>query len=496
MKRLCEVLEKSVQKYPHKAALITDEGCFTYSQLTQERNRISTYMQSCGVRVGDRIILLLPHCRFLVSSIFAASKLGVTYILLHESTTRYQLDYIIKDSQASYLLTTDTFYVKLELASNLGTKVILEHAVTTDEMEQRILYKQEEEGSSTNEIACFLYTSGSTGRPKAVISHHSSMLFVLESIQSCLQIETSDVIGNFLPLSFDYGMYQIFLAFSKSATLALGQRSDVGPVLIQKIRQWGITGLPIVPSMGEALIKLMRRQLAQLPAIRFITNTGAALPQAYVQELKTFFPNARLHLMYGLTECKRVSILQPEHLAVKPGSVGTPLPGTSCAVIDERGLQLPPYKVGELVVHGPHVMMGYWNDQQRTNQFFRDMDSPVRSLYTGDYFWMDDEGFLYFYARKDDMYKQNGFRISPTEIELAAVDIDGVEQAALILVGTAAVPILAVSSALTPESILEELRTRLEDYKMPAHIYLTGQLPLTKNGKIDKNKLRIDIAKE
>ncbi|MCP3781450.1 long-chain fatty acid--CoA ligase [Paenibacillus sp. MZ03-122A] len=134
------MLEKPVQKYQHKAALITDEGCFTYSQLTQERNSISTYMQSCGVRVGDRIIMLLPHCRFLVSSNFAASKLGATYTLLHESTTRYQLDYIIKDSQASYLLTTDTFNVKLELASNIGTKVILDQAVTTDEMEQRILY--------------------------------------------------------------------------------------------------------------------------------------------------------------------------------------------------------------------------------------------------------------------------------------------------------------------------------------------------------------------
>ncbi|WFR60594.1 hypothetical protein P9222_18605 [Paenibacillus amylolyticus] len=109
---------------------------------------------------------------------------------------------------------------------------------------------------------------------------------------------------------------------------------------------------------------------------------------------------------------------------------------------------------------------------------------------------MDDEGFLYFYARKDDMYKQNGFRISPTEIELAAVDIDGVEQAALVLTGDDAVPILAVSSTRPVESILDELRLRLEDYKMPSQIYVTDQLPLTSNGKIDKNKLKTDLEKE
>lgn len=496
MKRLCELLDHSEQRYPHKTALITDEGHFTYSQLTQERDRISTYLQTCGVKTGERIILLLPHGKFLVSSIYAASRLGATYILLHESTTRYQLDYIVKDSQASYLLTTDAFVEKLAMSSYIGIKVISENDVTTHAVEHSRLDDPDYEDRSGNEVACLLYTSGSTGRPKAVVSHHSSMLFVLESIQSCLKIEADDVIGNFLPLSFDYGMYQIFLAFNQNATIALGQRSDVGPALIHKIREWGITGLPIVPSMGEALIKLMRRQMTQLPEIRFITNTGAALPQTYVNEFKTFFPNARLHLMYGLTECKRVSILQPEFLADKPGSVGTSLPGTSCTIIDERGLQLPPNKVGELVVHGPHVMMGYWNDPQRTQHVFRNMASPERSLHTGDYFWMDDEGFLYFYARKDDMYKQNGFRVSPTEIELAAVDIDGVEQAALILTGDTAVPILAVSSTRTADSLLDELRMRLEDYKMPAHIYVTDQLPLTSNGKIDKNKLKTDLEKE
>lgn len=496
MKRLCDLLENSAQQYPYKTALITDEGRFTYSQLSKERDCISAYMQACGVRDGDRVILLLSHCRFLVSSIFAASKVGATYILLNESITRYQLEYIIKDSQATYLLTTDAFYAKLELASVEGIKVILEHAAAVYEPCQDILEEPVQQARSPNEIACLLYTSGSTGRPKAVVSHHANMLFVLESILSCLRIEGKDVIGNFLPLSFDYGMYQVFLAFRKGATLALGQRTDIGPVLIQKLKQWSITGLPIVPSMGEALIKLMKRRPVHLPDLRFITNTGAAFPQVYLEGLRRFFPDCRVYLMYGLTECKRVSILQPEYLNTKPNSVGTPLPGTRCTVVDEQGLPLPPYQVGELVVHGPHVMMGYLNDKQRTEQIFREMGSLGRSLYTGDYFWMDDEGFLYFHARKDDMFKQNGFRISPTEIELAAVDIDGVEQAALVLVGTTREPILAVKSVLAPDRIEEELRMRLEDYKMPTHIYVTSQLPLSVNGKIDKNKLLDEIAKE
>lgn len=292
MKRLCELLDQSEQRYPHKAALITDEGHFTYSQLSQERDRISAYLQVCGVKAGERIILLLPHGKFIVSSIFAASRLGATYILLHESTTRYQLDYIVKDSQASYLLTTDAFVEKLAMSSYMEIKVITENDVTAHAIQpSRSDDPEYEDGSDTsNEVACLLYTSGSTGRPKAVVSHHSSMLFVLESIQSCLNIESDDVIGNFLPLSFDYGMYQVFLAFNQHATIALGQRSDVGPALIQKIREWGITGLPIVPSMGEALIKLMRRQMTQLPEIRFITNTGVRTSPNLCKRIQYIFP--------------------------------------------------------------------------------------------------------------------------------------------------------------------------------------------------------------
>ncbi|TKJ93371.1 AMP-dependent synthetase [Paenibacillus sp. CFBP13512] len=492
MKRLCTLLENSAERDPYKAALITNEGNFTYKQLVEERDQIAAYMQTCGARAGDRIILLLPHCKFLVTSIFAASKLGLTFILLHESMTKYQLDYIIKDSQASYLLTNSNFFKKMNLSSDLGLYVILEDFIKNAE---KNVFSQEQD-NSVAEIACLLYTSGSTGRPKAIISYYSNIIFVLKSIQTCLEIKKNDVIGSFLPLSFDYGMYQIFLAFYKSATLALGQRTDIGPFMVRKLKQWNVTVLPIVPSIGEALIKLMHRQQLQLPKVRLITNTGATFPEIYIQKFKISFPNANLYLMYGLTECKRVSILQPEYLDVKPHSVGRPLPGTHCTIVDEKGIELPPYQVGELIVHGPHVMMGYWNDQKRTNQVFQNMNTATRSLCTGDYFWMDNEGFLYFYARKDDMYKQNGFRISPTEIELAAIDISGVEQAVLILVGTAKIPSLVVSSILNSENIREELKVRLEDYKIPEYIYIKNDLPFTINGKIDKNKLQMEITKE
>lgn len=492
MIRLCDILETSFSRYPDRTALITEDGDYTYREMLNERDNMALHMMKCGVSEGDRIIILLPNCKTSVCSIFASSRVGATYILLNEGISKYQLDYIISDSQAKFMLTNRFFVEKLQLESNSPVHLILQEEVFNILNATLHLSIQPEK----NDLACFLYTSGSTGQSKAVVSTHANILFAVKAIQSCLRIEDDDVIGNFLPLSFDYGMYQIFLAFFTGATLALGQKSDVGPNFLRKLGEWKVTGLPIVPTMGEAIIKLQGRKRYDLPKLRFITNTGAALPRLYINKLSEFFPRCAIFLMYGLTECKRVSILLPQYLHEKPNSVGRPLPGTHCVILDQDGKEVPPLQVGELVVTGPHVMQGYWNAEKLNSHFFRwNKISGEIQLFTGDFFWMDEDGFLYFYGRKDDIFKQNGYRVSSTEIEIAALDIESVNQASLVLFGEGRIPVLFTDSELSIEQIYQELKNRLEDYKLPQKIFNLRKFPASNNGKIDKKKLA-DIIKE
>jgi acyl-CoA synthetase (AMP-forming)/AMP-acid ligase II len=347
----------------------------------------------------------------------------------------------------------------------------------------------------SNDPVCLIYTSGSTGKPKAVISNHRSMLFAAGAIQQRLAMQESDIVGNFLPLSFDVGLYQILLSFQIGATLALGRDTHVGPGLLRKLHEWNVTGLPAVPSLASTLIRLSKRTPNQLPRLRFITNTGALLPRAYITDLRGLYPDCQVFVMFGLTECKRVSILPPAEYERKPDSVGKPLPDTECLIIDPEGNVLPPGEPGELVVRGPNVMLGYWRAPELTAKRFRHWGPGLEvALFTGDSCSMDAEGYLYFHGRSDDIYKQGGYRVSAVEIEAAACDIDEVDQAVLLPPSDGADAALFVVTRLREEQIFDELRQRLEEYKLPPQILVIETMPLTPNGKFDKAHLRAQLG--
>lgn len=281
------------------------------------------------------------------------------------------------------------------------------------------------------EPVCLIYTSGSTGKPKAVISTHENICFAVRSIQKIIQLKYDDIIGNFLPLSFDYGLYQAFLCFEAQATLVIGKKEDIGPRLMTKLEHWGVTVFPSMPHITSALVRLERRVSPTL-RLRVFTTTGARHHHSLTVKLLNIFPDCRIFLMYGLTECKRVSILPPDLITTKAESVGLPLPETECLVVNNEGKVMPPGEVGELIVKGPHVMQGYWRAPKLTKSKFKIFEGQ-RVLYTGDLFFKDEEGFLYFYGRKDEIFKNNGYRISAAEIESATESIPGIHNAAVIV---------------------------------------------------------------
>ena len=326
---------------------------------------------------------------------------------------------------------------------------------------------------------------------------HLNMVSASTSITQYLENVPEDIIINVLPLSFDYGLYQVLMAFQVGATLVLERGFAYPAAILNRIEEERVTGLPGVPTIFAMLLQ-MDLSRWDLTSLRYLTNTAAALPVTHIQQLRKAFPQAKLYSMYGLTECKRVSYLPPEELDRRPGSVGIAIPNTEVWIEDEEGRRVWPGEVGELVVRGSHVMQGYWELPEETARTFRPGRYPgERLLYTGDLFTMDEEGFLYFVSRKDDTIKSRGEKVSPKEVEDVLYRLDGVIEAAVVgvpdpLLGQAikAYVLIKDGAGLTERQVLRHCAAHLEDFMVPKYVEFCDSLPKTPSGKISRRSLR------
>src|SRR5581483_6466806 len=352
------------------------------------------------------------------------------------------------------------------------------------------------------DLATLIYTSGSTGQPKGVMATHANMVAAATSINTYLGNTAEDVILNVLPLAFDYGLYQILLAFQVGARVVLEKGFAYPARLIALVEREGITGLPGVPTLFALLLKYPDLLQRELPSLRYLTNTAAALPPSHVLQLRSAFPRARLFSMYGLTECKRVSYLPPEEVDRRPASVGVAIPNTEVYVVGEDGRRLPAGGIGELVVRGSHVTRGYWRAPDLTAARFRPGPFPGETvLYTGDLFRMDEEGYLYFVARKDDVIKSRGEKVSPREVEAAVCQLAGVAEAAVVgvpdpLLGQAILLVVVPRDGveLTERDVRAHCARTLEDFMQPKHVSIAPELPRTANGKVDKQRIGAEFT--
>ncbi len=350
------------------------------------------------------------------------------------------------------------------------------------------------------DLAALIYTSGSTGEPKGVMLTHRNMLTAAASIGQYLQIASDEVILGVLPLAFDYGLYQMILAFAAGARLIL-ERSFAYPAQVLKtIVDEKVTGFPGVPTLFALLSELKTIDRYDFSAIRYVTNTAAALPVKHIERLTQLFPRARIYSMYGLTECKRCTYLPPEDLARKPTSVGVAIPNTELWLVDENDQRLGPNQIGQLVIRGATVMRGYWEKPEATAKKLRPGPLPGELvLYTGDLCRLDDEGYLYFLARMDDILKSRGEKVAPKEVELALHAIAGVKEAAVIgvpdeLLGQAVKAFIVREVGVDPavldeRAILRACQAKLENFMVPKSVVFVDELPKTSTGKIKKTGL-------
>jgi len=505
----------SVELYPEKEALICPEGRYLYNEIGEKVQDFSNLLLNLNLNKSDRVLIFLENSLESVISIFGILEAGGVFVVINPQMKSKKMEYIINDSETKILI-TDRSHLE-QIRDVLGDCSSLEHILLADAEDEEIISISERNIMVTPfytnkcsekiiqppdiidaDLASIIYTSGSTGFPKGVTLSHKNMASAADSIITYLENTPDDIIFNVLPLSFDYGLYQVLMAFKFGGTVIL-EKSFVFPHhVLQCIKEEEATGFPIVPAIANILLRLKDLKKYELSTLRYITNTAQKLPKKTIFSLMDAFPHVRIYSMYGLTECKRVTYLPPEKLKEKPESVGKAMPNTEAFIVDEQGNKITkPGVVGELVVQGPNVMVGYWNKPKETDEAIKPGKNPGdRWLYSGDLFTMDEDGDLYFFGRKDDMIKTAGEKISPKEIENALYDIEDVIEAAVIgvpdeILGKAIKAVVALKrgSNLTENEIILRCSKNLENFMVPKYVEIRQELPKTSTGKISKKDL-------
>ncbi len=507
-----DFLHHSVQQFPEKLALICDDQRLTYAQIEASANRMANALRANGVNRGDRVAIHLNNSVETVVAVFATLKAGGVFVVVNHTTKPDKLLYILNNARATALIAdggrsrniaptilADAPSLKFCVFTGKKASAAAEanpRFFTFDALQTDFPTDRPPQVNIDLDLACLIYTSGSTGDPKGVMSDHSNVVFVADSVIEYLENVEDDILINLLPFSFDYGLYQLLMTFRFGGTLVLERGFIYPAAILKKMAAERVTGFPGVPTMFAILLQ-MDLSPYDLSHLRYISNTAAALPPSHIQELREKFPDATIYSMYGLTETKRTLYLPPEQLDIRPGSVGIAIPDTEVWVEDEDGNRLGAGEIGELVVRGRHVMRGYWEAPALTARRYRPGPIPgERVCYTGDLFRMDDEGFLYFVGRKDDIIKSRGEKVAPKEVENVLYGLPGVVEAAVVgvpdpILGEAVKAFVVVDGAnLTDGKVLAYCRANMEDYMVPKYVEFRDELPKTTSGKIKKTGLK------
>jgi acyl-CoA ligase (AMP-forming) (exosortase A-associated) len=511
------ILRTSAKRAPEKEALVHNGERLNYQDVARQVGGLAIGLQQAGLQRGDRIGIYLDPSVPQVLSIFAVSQAGGVFVPINQLLFPDQVTHIANDCKMRGLITTQS---KLgNLASVLENIPSLEFAVVVHDAQpwkvSIALHSFEEmcalqspepwkDAAIEKDLAAILYTSGSTGKPKGVMLSHANVMAGASIVSKYLEITGTERILAVLPFSFDAGLNQLMTAFQQGGTLVL-TTFVFAREIVQVLLKEKITGLAGVPTLWSLLAQPNSTlQKQRLPDLRYITNTGGAMPQPVLATLRATLPTTKIFLMYGLTEAFRSTYLPPEELDRRPTSMGKAIPNTEILVVNEHGQPCKPGEVGELVHRGPTVSMGYWAQPELTARVLRanpflppELGGEERVCYSGDLVKMDEDGFLYFVGRRDNMIKSSGFRISPTEVEEALYQSGRLHHAAVIgipdeILGQAvkAFVVPSDSGVTTPDELIACCATKLPRYMVPKSVEILESMPKTASGKVDYQSLR------
>nr|WP_245303843.1 AMP-binding protein [Pseudorhodoplanes sinuspersici] len=485
-----------------RTALITAQRSVTYGEFRALVHRYAAALHQMGLQRGDRVSILLPKSIEECAAIFAISRAGGVFVPINPLLRPAQARHIIEDCEAAILITNDDLAgAHGETLNALATLKVLR----TDGIPQADT-PLPPSPCIGEDLAAIMYTSGSTGRPKGVMLSHRNLIAGTRIVRTYLGITGDDRILSILPFSFDYGLNQLLTAVEQRASLVL-LTFRFGDEIVRAIRDHNCTGLAGVPTIWSILTRAAPLlEKTSLPSLRYITNSGGAVPSATTARLRQLLPDTRIVWMYGLTEAFRSTYLPPEEIDRRPTSIGKAIPECEVFVVTADGKRAKPGEPGILVHRGPTVSLGYWKRPEDTARVLR--QNPLIPAecggdivcYSGDRVVEDEDGFLYFVGRDDAMIKSSGYRISPTEVEEVLMATGQFRQIAVIglpdpLIGQRVHAVaVARNGAVDVPVTLKAASEKLATFMMPRDIELVSELPVTPNGKVDYKALVAERA--
>ncbi|MFO1431128.1 MAG: acyl-CoA ligase (AMP-forming), exosortase A system-associated [Candidatus Competibacteraceae bacterium] len=515
---LYDLIFEQAERWPHATAIVHRRQALSYAELATQVQAVARGLLALGLSRLERVAVYLPKRPETVSTLFGASLAGGAFVPINPLLKPEQVAHILKDCNVRVLVTAPE-RAKL-LAPVLAGCHDLHFLVLVDTTEPPTVHHLETLSwqalldSRTNgpghrtidmDMTAILYTSGSTGKPKGVVLSHRNMLTGALSVVDYLGNHSEDRLLAVLPLSFDAGLSQVTTAFAAGARAVLMDYLLPRDV-INIVAREGITGLTAVPPLWIQLAPLNWPAEAQ-ESLRYIANTGGHMPRTTLATLRRGLPKTQVFLMYGLTEAFRSTYLPPAELDRRPDSMGKAIPNVEILVVREDGSPCAPGEPGELVHRGSLVALGYWNDPDKTAQRFRPtpgqptgLPVPEMAAWSGDTVRMDEDGFLYFIGRKDDMIKTSGYRVSPTEVEEVVYGSGLVAEAAAIglphpLLGQGIVVVVKPLQAddFAAEAVIQYCQRQLPNFMVPLQIISRDSLPRNPNGKIDRKGLADEL---
>ena len=469
-----------------KDLILGPQETISYKTISESYLGLAGYLQN-EIGTGKNILLISPNSSFFIIAYLSILKSGNICIPLNPSIEQNNLDFIIEQTKSGIGFISESVLKKINVPVSIISESNYSSLITKPIIEEG----KEFTGSRIAEI---IYTSGSTSTPKGVVLTHDNIIANTNSIIQYLNLKETDVMQVILPFFYCYGLSLLHTHIRVGGQLVLNNNFMFLASTINNINKYNCTGFAGVPSHFQILLR--KTELftnTQFPSLRYVTQAGGKLANIFIEEFTNAFPSIQFFVMYGQTEATaRLSYLPPELIKEKTGSLGKGIPGVELRVVNSKGDCVCPGESGEIIARGDNIMLGYFDDETETS-------SVLRSgwLHTGDIGTIDEDGYIYLTARKKEIIKIGGKRVSPKEIEEVINTIPGVIDCTIEAIQDellteaikSTIIVNKIGKQITSEYIQNYCSSRLSHYKIPSLIIFKESMELNSTGKKVKTNL-------
>jgi len=495
---LVQLLHNSVDRFPEKTAVIQGETTLTYIELWNKACGVAHYLLRNNFKNNDKASLLLDNSAEYIIAYYGVLIAGGSVIGLNTAAKSRDLVNWIEHSDSKFVFASINHAEVNDVLDILPDNkcqfifVGLEITKQNDHDWNQIQMNSDLPESCIEwlpdeKLASIIYTSGTTGKPKGVMLSHTNLYENIVSILTYLKLNNNDSIVNVLPFYYSYGNSVLHSHLAAGATLILENSMLYPQKILSVLADKKVTGFSGVPSTFNLILNRTKLADFDLSSLRYMTQAGGPMAPANVERLKKELPGIDFFIMYGQTEASaRLSYLPPEQLENKPGSIGKAIPGVRLEIRDENQKAVSISETGEIYAYGKNIMLGYWKDKEATTSVIYD-----GWLKTGDLAYQDEDDYFYIVGRSTDMIKSGAHRISPKDIEEVILELDGVEEVAVVGVADVllgqiikAVVVIAPGYTMDKMKLMRHCKENLASYKLPKNIEFKDEIPKTASGKI------------